>query len=289
MSEIKEITSLIKLLDDPDNQVFELVKNKLNKLGTLVIPYLETAWENSFDELFQSRIEDITQSIQFSVIKNKLYQWNSSEHQNLFEGALMIATYEYAEIDTKQVKKQFDQIKQTVWLELNEQFTALEKTRIINHVFYKIYAFERSTTFFRSAQSHFINNLLTTKKGSPIALAILYAAIAQELDLPIYGVALPKNFIVCYKNVDNQIFNTEFQQHILFYINPFNKGIAFGKYEIDEFIKQQKLEHKMSYFKPCSNKETIVELLKTLINFYENNRNEVKINDYKILLEILNT
>lgn len=289
MSEVKEITSLIKLLDDPDNQVFELVKDKLNNLGTLVIPYLETAWENSFDELFQSRIENITQSIQFSEIKNKLYQWSSLEHQNLFEGALIVATYEYAEIDAKQVKKQFEEIKQTIWLELNEQFTALEKTRIINHIFYKIYAFERSTTFFRSAQSHFINNLLTTKKGSPIALAILYAAIAQELDLPIYGVALPKNFIVCYKNIDNQIFNTEFEHNILFYINPFNKGIAFGKYEIDEFIKQQKLEQKSSYFKPCSNKETIIELLKTLIDFYKNNGNEVKINDYKILLEILNT
>lgn len=287
MLEEKEITSLIKLLDDPDNQVFELVKNKLNNLGPLVIPYLETAWENSFDELFQSRIENITQSIQFSEIKNKLYEWSISEHQNLFEGALIIATYEYAEIDTKQIEKQFEEIKQTIWLELNEQFTALEKTRIINHIFYKINVFERSTTFFRSAQSHFINNLLTTKKGSPISLAILYAAIAQELKIPIYGVALPKNFIVCYKQDDNQVFNNEFDNDVLFYINPFNKGIAFGKKEIEEFIKQQKLEHKMSYFKPCSNKETIIELLKILIDFYENNANQVKVSDYKILLHIL--
>lgn len=287
MHETKEIESLIKLLDDPDSKVFELVKTKLKTLGTEVIPFLETAWENSFDELFQSRIENITQSIQFSVIKNKLTEWNNSEEQDLLTGALIVASYQYPDMDTKKITVLFDKIKQNIWLEINTQFTALEKIRIINHVLYKVFGFERSNNFYRSAQSHFINNLIISKKGSPIALAILYSAISQQLNLPVYGVALPKNFIACYKNNNSDVFNNEFDHDVLFYINPFNKGIAFGKQEVDKFIKQQKLEHKTSYFKPCSNKETIIELLKTLIEFYKNNGNKIKTDEYQILLDIL--
>ncbi len=289
MSELNEIESLIQLLDDPDDKVFEVVKDKLNDLGTPVIPYLEKAWEESFDTLFQSRIEDITQNIQFSVIKKRLEDWSKQENNDLFEGALIIASYQYPEMDEYEVRREFDKLKTQIWLEINSQFTALEKIRIVNHILYNLSAYERSTSFNRSVQSHFINNILISKKGSPIGLAILYSALAQRLDMPIYGVALAKNFIVGYKtdDVTKNIFNTEFEYDVLFYINPYNRGVAFGKKEIEEFIDKYKIDYDEKYFKPCSNKQTIIELVKMLIDFYKREGSEIKENECQSLLDIL--
>ncbi len=283
----KEIKALISLLDDPDNKVFEAIKIKLKNLGPQIIHQLENSWETSLDSLFQTRVENIIHEIHFDEIKKQLKQWAETDTNNLLAGAIIISRLQYPELDTDDIIKKFDKIKRDIWLEINDNLTALEKIKIINHILFDVNGFSRSTTFQNSAQSNFIQHVIEQKKGSPIALAILYAAIAQQLEIPVYGVALPKNFILCYQNQTQNAFEHEFENGVLFYINPFNKGIVFGKNEIELFIKQQKLENKKTYFQPCSNKETIIHLIKALIEFYQNNTDLLKIEEYNTLLKIL--
>ena len=287
MTEEKEIKNLIKLLDDPDHQVYEAVKLKLNKIGIEVVKQLEEAWENSLDELFQTRIENITKEIQFEDVKNQLVQWTNAGGDDLLEGALIIEKYQYPDVDKENINAHIEAIKKDIWLELNNQLTALEKTKIINHILFDIHGFARSSSFQSSPQSYFMNHLLQTKKGSPFSLAILFASIAQSLELPVYGVALPKNFILCYKDIVADPFKSETDNEVLFFINPFNKGVVFGNKEVELFIKQQKLEKKKAYFTPCTNKETIIAYINGLIDFYKNNSDKTKVTDYEMLLKIL--
>ena len=134
----QEINALISLLDDPDETIFKQVSMKFLSLGEEVIPVLEDAWEQSFDTLIQNRIENIIHQIQFDLIKDALKEWSHPEQQNLLEGALLIARYQYPDLDITKIKKQIDQIKQDVWLELNENLTALEKVKIINHILFDL-------------------------------------------------------------------------------------------------------------------------------------------------------
>lgn len=285
--EEKELGALIKLLDDPDDNVFRAVKGKLNKMGTAVIPSLEKAWESSLDELFQTRIENIIQEIHHKSVKAQLKKWVNNGAEDLFTGVSLITKFQYPEVNIEELRKKIEKIKKDIWLEINDNLTALEKIKIINHIVYDIHGFARSSTFQNSPQGHFINQLLGTKKGSPMSLAILYSIIAQELNIPVYGVALPKNFILCYKDKQFEAFKDEFNEGVLFYINPFNKGVVFGKKEIEQFIKQQQLENKKAYFQPCSNKETIIHLLNALIDYYSANSEQTKVEEYKSLLKIL--
>ncbi len=282
-----EINALIKLLDDPDLNVFQAIRNKLSQQNVDVIPYLEKAWENSLDELFQTRIEDIIQEIHQSHIKKRLQKWNESSHQDLLEGATIISQFQYPDIKPQSIIEQVEEIKKDIWLEINENLTALEKIKIVNHIFFDIYKYSRSKVSYNNTQGFFINHVLNTKKGSPITLGIIYASICQQLDIPVYGVALPKNFILCYKDKMQPAFDEEFAEGILFYINPFNKGVVFGKKEIELFIKQQKLEDKKAYFQPCNNKDTIIHLVNDIIAFYENNADKTKADEYRLLLKIL--
>ncbi len=268
----KEIFALISLLDDPDESVFQHVSMKFLSLGENVIPVLEDAWEHSFDTLIQNRIENIIHQIQFDIIKDELKHWAEPENQDLLEGALLIARYQYPDVDIPKIHKQIAQIKQDVWLELNDYLTALEKIKIINHIIFDVHNFSGNTTNYHAPQNSYINNVLESKKGNPLLLSIIYTIVAQSLEIPIYGVNLPEHFILCYVDVEVMgIPTTKGNEgsNVLFYINPFSKGAVFGQKEVDAFLMQLKLPPLAKYYEPCSNLEIIKRLLRNLIASYE--------------------
>ena len=59
----KEITALLSLLDDPDGEVHQHVVDRLSSYGREMVPYLESAWENSFDPIFQQKVEENSSSL----------------------------------------------------------------------------------------------------------------------------------------------------------------------------------------------------------------------------------
>lgn len=280
----KEISALISLLDDPDEHVFEEVKNKLLSMGHDVIPELESAWESSFDALIQNRIENIIHKIQFEKIVAEFKNWASPLNQKLFDGALLIARYQYPDLDEKKIIKQIEQVKQDVWLELNNNLTALEKVRVINHIIFDIHNFSGNTMNYHAPQNSYINNVLESKKGNPLSLSILYAIVAQDLGIPVYGVNLPEHFVLAYVDTGGVAsLPAESVDKILFYINPFSRGSVFSKKEVDSFLRQLRLQPQPSFYEPCSNLDIIKRNLRNLINSYEKLGYAEKVNELERL------
>ncbi|NCO54669.1 MAG: hypothetical protein COS14_08425 [Bacteroidetes bacterium CG02_land_8_20_14_3_00_31_25] len=285
----KEISSQIKLLDDPDDNIFNAVRDNLISLGTEIVPELEKAWESSFSELIQERLENIIKNIQFSAVKSQIKDWVQTGSKDIAYGTFLLAKYQYPDLSWDIISKNIENIKNDVWLELNDNLTALEKIRVLNHIFFEIYKFSSNNTNFYSPQNAYLNLLFETKKGNPVSLGILYMSVAQRLELPVFGVNLPKNFILCY--VDNissfHAFGDSIDNSVLFYINPFNRGAVFGRKEIDYFIVQQKLEPKKDYFLPCRNTKTLERLISNLILSYEKLGYTDKMRELGELLDIL--
>ena len=263
----KNIQALFQLLDDPSTEVYHHVSKNILQQGEDIIPELEKVWETSFNEILQERIEDLIQEIQFKSTLNHLKIWKESGAEDIFEGAYLVAKYQYPELKFESVQKLFEKIKRDAWLELNNNLTALEKTRILNHILYDMYGFSGNSTNVHAPQNAFINHVLDTKKGNPITLGIIYMALANQLDMPVYGINLPKHFILGYVDPLYQSLTNE--QEVLFYINPFNKGAVLGKREISYFLKQQNIKPEKSYYYPCSNMEIIQKLILNLIYSYE--------------------
>lgn len=285
----KELDAIISLLEDPDENVYKNISEKLLSLGQEVIPNLEHAWESSFDPLIQQRIESIIHLIQFDITAKEIKQWIDSPKQNLLQGALIITKYQYPDLDSTKIKKQIEQIKQDVWLELNDNLTALEKIRVLNHIIFDVHNFSGNTVNYFAPQNSFINNVLETKKGNPISLCLLYAIIAQDLELPIFGVNLPQHFVLAYKDAHEILpeARPEDKDGVLFYLSAFNKGSVFSRSGIETFLKQLKLEYKEEYFKPCSNKETIYRLVEGLMISYQRLGFSEKVEEMQKLMELL--
>ena len=201
---------------------------------------------------------------------------------NLFRGAYLVARFQYPELKIEGLNNEMEKIRKDIWIELNNNLTALEKVRIFNHIMYDIYGFTGNPDNYYSPENYYINQVLETKKGNPVSLAIIYSTLALKLEIPIYGVNLPKNFILAFKDK----YALPGEDDILFYINPYNKGAVLGKREIDYFLKQQNITPDDMYYKPCSNISIIQRLLVNLVNSYEFKGQQDKVGRLKELLTL---
>jgi len=280
----KELLAMIKLLEDPDEDVSGMVTRKLLEMGREAIPGLEATWENTINPDIQTRIENIIHIIQFTELKKELSGWKESGGESLLYGAYLVARYQYPDLYFSEIEAQVEKLRKEVWIELHDGLTALEKIRVINHIFFAIHKFSGNTSNFYSPGNSFINQVLETGKGNPISLSLLYAIVAQSLDMPVFGVNLPLNYVLAYKDDDFK----DDPNGILFYINPYNKGAVLSRREIDFFLYEQKLEPRKEYYTPCTNIITIERLIRNLVFSYEKMGYPEKIEQVNELLTIIN-
>lgn len=286
---VNEIVSLINLLDDPDENIFQHVQDKLIQIGVEAIPYLERSWEeNKYTGLFQVRIETLIDTIQFNQIIADLSGWNNSE-KNILDGWILLTKWQFPGINESIIKGKIEEIKNDIWIEIKGKQTAQEKILTFNKVFYTNYKFQGNTKNYHSPINSFIHTVLETKHGNPLSLAILYSTIAQMLHIPIYGVNLPNHFILAY--VESDLRSNDFKnlnrKDILFYINAFSNGSILNEKDIHSFLKQLKIEPNESFYIPCSNKTIILRIITNLISSYQQLGNIKKVEQLILLKEIL--
>ena len=285
---VKEnINALIKLLDDPDINVYDMVSGNLVNLGLRIIPELESVWENTLDTKLQERIETIIDLIHFRNTKQEFENWVKNNHKDIVEGVFYIAKFQYPDLTFKEITDKIDEISRDVWIELNNNLTALEKVRVLNHIIFEVHKFTKNTTNYYSPQNSYINQVLETKRGNAILLAVVYLGVTKKLNIPVHGVNLPKNFILAYKDIyEDRTYLTEYDR-ILFYINPFNNGAVLGRKEIDSFLEQIKIKSDSSFYLPCSNIDIVKRILQNLIYSYEMLGYADKINKILELIDVL--
>src|SRR5436853_5374534 len=112
-----EIKALISLLDDTDREVYHHIEERLLSLGRNAIPVLEDAWSGSFNAVLQQRIESIVHKIQVDSLKEDLKLWIHTKSDDLLSGAILIARYQYPDLDEEKIFESLNKLKRDVWLE----------------------------------------------------------------------------------------------------------------------------------------------------------------------------
>jgi regulator of sirC expression with transglutaminase-like and TPR domain len=272
-----EIEALINLLDDPDETIYQQVKDRIVSIGEAAIPSLENVWEvNTFGQEFQQRIEDIIHDIQFDSVLIGLENWAKDGGEDLFEGALLVAKYQYPDLDETETFDRLTKLHQEIWIELNDELTALEQVKVMNHILFDVHGFRGNKKNYHAAQNNYINTVLESEKGNPLSLSILYIVLAQRLDIPIFGVNLPNHFVMAYVDeynilrlMENHMKGKADSDKVLFYINAFSQGTIVHKNEITSYLQQLELKEEPKYYEPCDNKSMVIRLLNNLIMSYD--------------------
>lgn len=284
-----ELSALISLMDEPNTEMYSSIREKIATYGKQAIPLLEDAWLKAKDLGDVMRIENLIDDIRFSDIYFELKNWRQFHTNDLAKALLLMTTFRYPDLDMDKYRETVDRLRQNIWLEMNQDLTALEKVKVLNHIFYDVYKFRGRLPQQLNLNDYFLNSLLDSKKGSAIALGMLYAAIAQSLNIPIYGVDLHHHFALAYMDdtIETKEPNEYTEEEVLFYIAVVNKGSVFTRTEIKHYLKQLDVAEAPKYFLPCTNVMVVKKLILQMTNVYAREGKEDKAQLLEKLLSAL--
>ena len=290
-----EINALITLIDDPDESVYSHVRSRIEAHGEMIIPQLEMWWEShNYGPLFQRRVEELIQTIQYQSVYQRLSKWKQDPENDLLEGVLIINRYQYPGFDEEELRRSISKLRQDIWLELNDNLTALEVVRVFNHILFRLHSFTGNREDYHAPQNSYLTDILSSKMGNPLSLGILYRILTASLDIPVYGVNLPSHFVLCYA-VSNELdlfsdepkpVNEITQDEILFYVNPFSEGAILHRDEVEEFVKNAGIAIEDRFFLPCTNNDMICRMLNNLIFSYQQQKKAEKVRELQTLISI---
>lgn len=269
MLETRELNALFTLIDDPDEEVYSSVSEKIVGYGKGIIPNLENLWETSISEDVQERIEMLIHKLHFTDLTTDFKEWRDSAYHDLLFGALLVCKFQYPDLHTTPILQEIEKIRRNVWLELNSFLTPLEQANVLSSIIYNYYNLKGVEVNYLNPDEFFVHKVIESKKGNTIANGILYQVMCELLDIPVRVINIPKQFILAFFHTDyDPAKHKDPQQKIHFYIDVLNGGIFTNK-EVDSYFKRISVHPAASFFKPLTHKRIIQMLMEELAKCFE--------------------
>jgi regulator of sirC expression with transglutaminase-like and TPR domain len=288
MEENREINALLHLIDDPDEEVFGAVSNRIIDFGKGIIPNLENLWENTIAEDVQVRIELLIHRLHYRDLTEEIGQWSKNIHHDLLTGALLVARFQYPEMATTQVYQDIEKLRRNIWLELNTYLTPLEQVNVLTSILYNYFNIKGTEVAYQQPEEFLINKQLESKRGNAIANGILYLVLSELLDIPVRAINIPKQFVLSYFKTDYDFSrHTEnFMYKSEFFIDPIS-GQVFTHKDVETYFKRINVPPVTSYFKPLNNKRIIQLLLEEFSKCFSEEKDQYKKTELLALANLL--
>ena len=286
MKETKEILALLHLIDDPDEEVYLSVRNKLISFGKDVIPNLEYLWETTEDPFTQERIEMLIHTVQYEELKSKFLIWLQDNEPDLLTGLCMLNSYHFPELSVDNISQQIEKLRRNIWLELNPYLTPLEQTNVLTGILFQYSNFKKVPTDYRRPSDFLIAPLLESKKGNAFSLTLLQLTLAHLSEIPLRLLQVPGQLILGYFRGETKFNDQREPEHIPFFTDG-GIGQIFSYKEIDTYLKNNELDWQEDYFTPLSNKEIIALLIDEYASCFSSEENAYKISELKKLADLI--
>lgn len=118
------------------------------------------------------------------------------DHFPLLEAAAAVGLDDDPVLDVEAVLAEVDALAERLRLRLPQDAGAVQRLRALNRYFFKELGFSGNVNDYYAAENSLIHRVLSTRRGIPISLALLYMEIAQHIGLKAHGVSFPGHFLV---------------------------------------------------------------------------------------------
>lgn len=277
----------MNLIDDPDQDVYNTISEKIVSLGKDIIPNLENLWENINNPETQERIELLIHRLHLSDLTAEFIKWKDKD-ADLLQGSIIVAKYHYPDLHPVLIMQEIEKLRRNIWLELNSYLTPMEKINVLNSIFYSYYKQKGVEISYESPDPFLINKSLESKKGNSISNGIIYLVLCELLDIPVKAINIPRQFILGYFDEQYEVLNPSghASEKIKFYIDPLT-GQMYSHKDIENYFKRMSVPPVNSYFRPMSSKRVIQFLLEELSRCFDNANNEYKLEELLALAALL--
>jgi regulator of sirC expression with transglutaminase-like and TPR domain len=183
------------------------------------------------------------------------------EHFALTEAAVAIAQDEEPRLDVQSVLSQIDVLAQRLRQRLPADAGAVQKLRLLNGYFYRELGFSGNVNDYYAPRNSYLHEVLRTRQGIPISLAVIYLEIAQQVGLAARGVSFPGHFLIKLKMPQGEVV-----------LDPFT-GKSLSREQLDErlvpYKRRQGLQGEFDiplglFLQAAAPREVIARMLRNL-------------------------
>jgi regulator of sirC expression with transglutaminase-like and TPR domain len=115
---------------------------------------------------------------------------------SVLEAALAVAQDEQPGLDTQAVLAEIDALAARLRRRLPADAAPLQRLRLLNHYFFDELGFAGNVNDYYDRRNSYLPDVLRSRRGIPITLALLYVELATQVGLGAFGVSFPGHFLV---------------------------------------------------------------------------------------------
>ncbi|OWW18594.1 SirB1 family protein [Noviherbaspirillum denitrificans] len=177
----------------------------------------------------------------------------------LFEAALAIAQDVDPQLDLAATQAEVDILAARLQRRLAPDASSVQKLRMLNHFFYRELGFAGNVNDYYDPDNSYLHRVISTRRGIPISLAVLYMELAQQIGLDVKGISFPGHFLMKLSIQSGDIV-----------LDPFN-GVSLSREELEERLEPYFEHHSypgaipLSYYLHAAHpREILVRMLRNL-------------------------
>jgi regulator of sirC expression with transglutaminase-like and TPR domain len=177
----------------------------------------------------------------------------------LFEAALAIAQDVDPQLDLAATQAEVDILAAKLQRRLAADASTVQKLRMLNHFFYHELGFAGNINDYYDPDNSYLHRVLSTRRGIPISLAVVYMELAQQIGLNVKGISFPGHFLMKLSVQAGDIV-----------LDPFN-GASLSREELEERLEPYFEQHSypgaipLSYYLHAAHpREILVRMLRNL-------------------------
>ena len=143
----------------------------------------------------------------------------------LFEAALFIAQDDEHPLDLGTCLTDIDKFAMRLKRRLHADIAPIPKLRLLNNFFYQELGFSGNFNDYYNPDNSYLHKVMSTRRGIPISLAVIYMELAQQIGLDVKGISFPGHFLMKLSIKTGDII-----------LDPFN-GASLSREEIEERLE----------------------------------------------------
>jgi regulator of sirC expression with transglutaminase-like and TPR domain len=191
-----EVSAMISLLGDRSLRIRNRVALQLEKRLPEILPELEEHLTQVQDPLVRERI---TMIMKLGVSSDPVEHWLALKENmtmNLRDGMVVISMLDQESSVSRIEMLEMIHLFADEWLDgLDPNLLPAEKVANLMNYLFLSGRFRGNSEDYYSLDNCFLHRMFEHGKGLPVTLCLLAVMLAEEADLPLYGIGLPLHFI----------------------------------------------------------------------------------------------
>ena len=174
--------------------------------------------------------------------------------------ALELAAIEFPKLETGPFVDILDSYANEIEARMRMGYDGVERLQVLHEFLFREQGFTGNEQDYYNARNSCLNEVIASRTGIPISLCVVYMAVADRLEMPVFGIGMPGHFLCSYEDDGFKTF-----------IDVFHQGTLMTGEECLDFARTltgMDLSATPQLLQPVTSRQIIIRMLNNLRSIY---------------------